>query len=133
MATIAYGLLSSLNNALCDPGVKGAITLPFMPILFGGLNIVIIILIVLTAVLIRYTGGNNFQNYDGTNRKFSRSFMFALLWWYIGLFAIFLLYKLFGCSRTVGRTKAYSELQNLSGKGGKGGLVDQVFQVLGKN
>lgn len=135
MATIAYGLLSSLNNTLCDTGLKGTLTLPLMPVLFGGLNPVVIILIVITAALIRYTGDDNFQNYDGTSRSFKRSFLFSLLWWYVALFVIFLIYKIFGCPKTVGRTRAYSQFtdfKNISGKGGLNSLVEEAFNTIGK-
>ncbi|MGI4852184.1 MAG: hypothetical protein ACRYGR_09630 [Janthinobacterium lividum] len=112
-----FDAFASINNDLCAPGAKGWLTVPFIPIIFGGLNIVIWILIITTAFYIRYYGASNWQNTDSEgNRTFSRSLGFAVLDWYVAALAVTVLYKLFLCKATVQATTIYTDVESIKSK-----------------
>jgi len=126
MASIVFQSFAGYNNSLCDPGFKGWATLATFPLVFGGLNIIIWICILITAIVIRYQTPN-WQNTDEQgNTTFARSFGFAVLWWYLALLGVGLIYKLFFCAGTVGVSQAYSQLGNL--KTGNASIAKQFAQ-----
>lgn len=115
MASIVFQSFANYNNSLCDTGLKGWVTLTTFPLVFGGLNIIIWICILITAIVIRYQTPNWQNTDDQGNTTFIRSFGFAILWWYVALLGIGLIYKLFFCAGTVGVSKAYAELGAVKG------------------
>ena len=106
MATLLYKSIAGYNNALCDNGWKGWLTLPTFPIVIGGLNIVIWICILITATIIY------FQTPADAEKSFGDSLAHALFWWYIGLLLIGLFYKVFLCQGTKGVSQAYTNVTN---------------------
>lgn len=114
MATIFYSALASINNELCQDGKRGYITLPFLPLLFGFLNPIVIGLILLTAVLLRYTGSTNWQNSSKGERSFQRTFWFVCLDFYVIILLLFFMYKIFFCKKTLAYSKLYSAVSDAS-------------------
>lgn len=116
MASIVFKSFASYNNSLCADGLQGWLTLTTFPLVFGALNIIIWICILITAIVIRYQSPN-WQNTDEKGQTtFARSFGFAVLWWYLALLGVGLVYKILFCARTKGASQAYTELNGLKGK-----------------
>ena len=112
MATLIFKAFAGFNNALCEESAKGWFTLFTTPFVVGGLNIIIYLCILITALVLRYGAEENWQNSDGKGggRSFPRALLFAVIDWYFILLLIALVYKLFFCKRTVGASRAYSRV-----------------------
>ena len=114
MATLVFKAFAGFNNALCDQSGKGWLTLVTTPFVVGGLNIIIYLCILITALILCYGTSANWQNTNSAGQKsFPRSLLFAAIDWYFVLLIIALIYKLFFCKRTVGASRAYTQMQSL--------------------
>lgn len=114
MATLVFRAFADFNNALCDEGSKGWLTLITTPFVIGGLNIAIYLCILVTALILRYAVGPNWQNANGAGQKsFPRALLFAVIDWYFILLIFAIIYKVFFCKKTVKASRGYAQLQNL--------------------
>lgn len=116
MATLVFQAFAGLNNQLCEDSPMGWLTVPFIPVILGGLNIVLWLCIIVTAIIMYFTTDTSVKE-----RSFSSSFGHALLYWYLALLGVTIIYKLFFCKDTVGATRAFSQLaptdaQNITSK-----------------
>ena len=92
MATLVFQAFAEINNKLCDDGWNGWVTVPFIPIILGGLNIAIWLCIIVTTFIMYITTDTAVKQ-----RSFWASFGNAVLYWYLAILGITIIYKLFFC------------------------------------
>lgn len=124
MATLVFQAFAEINNKLCDDGWNGWFTVPFIPIILGGLNIAIWLCIIVTAFIMYITTDTAVKQ-----RSFWASFGNAVLYWYLAILGITIIYKLFFCKSTVGASKAFSQLSSIDADRVTKNAVEAVTKI----